>query len=206
MPGPIPPEPDVDLPPGVEVPPGNYQVSISLGEADKKTTEDTVDVTVMGDPRLAVSAGQRAEHYQSMLALQELQAATVSAVEFIVHSRSDLDTVDRLIAQQTDAAKNAGEDDPRLEKLTEQSAKLRKSLDALEARFRVAPERRGSVYADDRVDSRIGLAQTYVGSSPGAESPAASAYLKLAEQSLASAQEEMSSFWRQASSLLSAAP
>ena len=194
MPGPIPPEPDADLPPGVEVPPGNYQVSISLGDADKKPVEDTVAVTVVGDPRLDISAGQRAAHYQSMLALQELQAATVSAVEFIVHSRSDLDSIDRLIAQQSDAEKNAGEEDASLKKLAEQSASLRKSLDSLEAKFRVAPETRGSVYADDRVDSRIGLAQTYLGSSPDAETPASSAYLKLAQQSLASAQEEMNLF------------
>jgi len=193
MPGPVAPEPDADLPPGVEVPPGNYQVSISLDGGDRNHVEATIAVTAVGDPRLAVSAAQRAEHYQSMLALQELQASMVSAVEFIVHTRSDLDTVDRLIAQQTDAAKNAAQENAGLEKLTGQSASLRKSLDELEAKFRVAPETRGEVYADDRVGSRIGLAQAYVGSSPDAETPAASAYLKLAQQSLSSAQEAMNS-------------
>ncbi len=193
MPGLIPPEPDADLPAGVEVPPGNYQVSISLDEAGKATVEDSISVTVSADPRQAVNAGQRAAHYQSMLALQELQAATVSAVEFIVRTRSDLDTVDRLIAQQNDAAKNAGGDDASLEKLTEQSASMRKSLDAVEAKFRAAPDTRGIIYTDDQVDSRIGLAQAYVGSSPEAETQAASAYVKLAQQSLASAQADMSS-------------
>jgi hypothetical protein len=186
MPGPTPPEPDADLPPGVEVPPGDYQLHISLGGGEQNAVEDTITVTVLPDPRVDIGAAQRAAHYQSMLTLQELQAANVSGVEFIVHTRSDLDTVDRLIAQQS-----PGENKAALEKLTEQSANLRKRLEAVEAKFRVPPETRGAIYSDDRVDSRIGLAQAYVGSSPGEATQAAAAYLKLAQQSLANAQQEM---------------
>jgi photosystem II stability/assembly factor-like uncharacterized protein len=193
MPGLTPPQADADLPPGVEVPPGTYQVRLSLGDRDATKAEDSITVTVMADPRLDISPEQRTAHYQSLLALQVLQAETVSAVEFIVHTRSDLDTVDRLIAQQREAANNAAEDNPSLKKLTTQSASLRKSLDMLEAKFRVAPETRGAVYSDDRVDSRIGLAQAYIGSTPGGQTQAATAYLELAQQSLAGAQAEMNS-------------
>jgi photosystem II stability/assembly factor-like uncharacterized protein len=193
MPGLTPPEADADLPSGAEVPPGTYQVRLGLDNGDAAAVEDSIKVTVLADPRLDISAQQRDARYQSLLALQELQAATVSAVEFIVHTRSDLDTVDRLIEQRREGAGKPATENPALEKLSEQSANLRKSLDALEARFRVAPDTRGAVYSDDRVDSRIGLAQAYIGSSPGAGTGAASAHLKLARQTLASAQAQLHS-------------
>jgi hypothetical protein len=190
MPGPIPPEKDADLPPGPEVPPGDYQLSISLGDDDKERVEKTIAITVMADPRSGVSPAQRAANYHSLLELQAMQESATDAVELIVQTRKDVDIVDTLIAQRPDA-----KTDETLKSLGEQGVKLRKGLDALEAKFRVAPETRGYVYDEDRVINQVGLAQSYIGSSLDAETTAAAVYKDLARSRLASAEAEMKAFF-----------
>ncbi|HLF30365.1 MAG TPA: hypothetical protein VI566_04975 [Xanthomonadales bacterium] len=192
LPGPIPPEKDADLPPGPEVPPGDYQLSLSLGDDDTGRVEKAVAVTVMADPRSSVSAADREANYRSLLELQAMQESAVNAVELIVRTRDDIGTVDALIARQADASDNEA-----LKSLGQQGANLRKGLDALEAKFRVAPETRGYVYDEDRVINQVGLAQFYIGSSLAAETPAASVYKELARSRLASAEAEMKSYFEQ---------
>ncbi len=190
LPGPKPPEPDADLPPGVEVPPGEYRLSLSLAKENEQPVEQSITVTVKADPRSGISAEQRESNYHSMLALQDMQEAAVSAVERIVHTRSDLDTIDRLIAQRPDAAA-----DDSLKSLKERSASLRTGLDALEAEFRVPPETVGEIYNEDKVINQIELATSYAGSSLDAETAAAAVYVDLARGHLEAAVADMNAFF-----------
>jgi photosystem II stability/assembly factor-like uncharacterized protein len=182
MPGPKPPEADADLPAGAEVPPGTYQITLSLGEGDSKQ-ESTTEVTVLADPRSTASQADRESNYRSMLALQELQETAVTAVERIVGVRKDIDTLNGLIAKQEDASA-----------LKDQAKELQKQLDDLELRFRVLPETRGFVYDEDKVSSRIGTAQYYIGSSLDAATPASQAFVNLAQTTLDSAVAELNAF------------
>ncbi len=189
-PGPKPPEKDADLPPGPEVPPGQYQLSLSLPGEGENRAEQSVEVSVLADPRPGVSAARRESNYRDLLALQELQEAAVSALERIVRTRDDLDTVERLIGQQPEAATNET-----WKGLKEKAASLRKDLDAQEAHFRVPPETRGYVYNDDKVVSQIELAQFYVGSSLDAGTTASKTYVDLARGHLETALAEMNAFF-----------
>jgi hypothetical protein len=189
-PGPKPPEKDADLPTGAEVPPGQYHLSLSLPGEDENRAEQSIEVTVLADPRPGISAAGRESNYRSLLALQELQEAAVSAVERIVRTRSDLDTVERLIGQQAEAA-----DNETLQGLKEKAASLRKGLDAQEAHFRVAPETKGYVYNDDKVFSQIEVAQFYLGSSLDAGTAASKTYVDLASSQLQTALAEMNRFF-----------
>jgi hypothetical protein len=180
LPGPVPPEKDADLPPGPEVPPGDYQLKISLGDTEAERVEQTVPVTVLADPRINIIAVRREANYRSLLALQEMQESATGAVELIVQTRKDVDFVDALIGRRPDAT-----DSESLKGLGKQGTDLRKGLDALEARFRVPPETKGYLYDDDKVINKIGLAQAYIGSSLDEETEAASVYRELARDGLA---------------------
>jgi photosystem II stability/assembly factor-like uncharacterized protein len=189
MPGPKPPEPGADLPPGVEVPPGEYRMSLSFDGKDQDRAEQSVMVAVVADPRSGISAEGRESNYRDMLVLQGLRETAVSAVELIVNTRSDLDTVERLIGQRP-AASNGS-----FKKLSEHLAGLRTGLDRMEARFRVPPETTGHVYDEDKVINRIDLASSYLGSSLDAGTPAAAAYIDLAAGHVATAVAEMNRFF-----------
>jgi len=186
MPGPTPPEADADLPAGPEVPPGAYRVSLSLAHENaggEGNTESATEVTVVADPRSGISQAAREANYQSLLALQALQETTVSAVERIVNVRKDLDTVAALIARQEGA-----------DGLKEQAGDLQKQLNDLELRFRVLPETKGFVYDEDKVISRIGTAQYYIGSSLDAATPGSAAFVELAENATDAALADLNAF------------
>jgi hypothetical protein len=186
MPGPKPVEPDADLPAGAEVPPGTYQITLALGEGAEKT-ETSSQVKVLADPRPGISQANRESNYQSLKALQALEETAVSAVERIVSVRKDLDTLVGLIDKQTIADDGA-------KTLKDQAKSLQKQLNELELRFRVLPETRGYVYEDDKVASRIGAAQFYIGSSLDAATPASAAYVQLAEDATDSAIADLNAF------------
>lgn len=184
-PGPEAPDPDADLPPGPEVPPGNYRLTLTLDAGSAAPAEAAIEARVEPDPRAGIELAARETNYRSQLALQMLQEAAVTALESIVHARDDLDTITRLIEQRANAAEEP------LSGLKQRAGELRKQLDAMEQRFRVPPETRGNVYDEDKVLSRIGLAQFYLGSSLDAPAPASAAYVQLARESLHAAVAEL---------------
>jgi hypothetical protein len=110
-----------------------------------------------------------------------MQETAVSAVERIIHSRADIDTVLSLIAKKQ---KPGEEEDEAMKALSKQAAEVLKGLDALEKRFRTPPDTKGIVYDDDKVANMIGMAMNYVGSSGDAPTPTADVYIKLAAQTL----------------------
>jgi hypothetical protein len=191
MPGVEPAQPEDDLPPGPEVPPGEYSITLSLASGDDTQTDVTVNTEVLEDPRSNITPEARQKNYAALLGLQGMMQASVSAVETIVRARSDIDTTTELIEERL---KNGDGQDESLITLTEQAGELRKQLDELEQRFRVPPETRGHVYDDDKVQNRVNLASYYVGSTRDAPSPTAQAYIEAARQSLAAAEQALARF------------
>jgi photosystem II stability/assembly factor-like uncharacterized protein len=179
------------LPGGPEVPPGDYEITLSLPGPDDDATSATTPVQVLADPRAAYTPEERELNYRAMLELQSMQEAAVTAVEKIVRSRRDIDTVLGLIDQR----KQPGvELEASLATLREQAGDLKDRLDELEKQFRTPPKTKGIVYDDDKVVNRIGLAMGYVGSSHDAPTPTAKAYTELARVSLQQAQAAADSF------------
>ena len=174
-PGPKPPEPDADLPAGAEVAPGDYRIRLTLEDHS-----DSVDVSTAADPRRTVSQSDYESKFATALQLQALEALKVSALERITRAHGDISTLTRLIEEQPGAG-----DDDLLQAIKAQADDLDKALDALEEQFRVPPGTRGIVYDDDRVSSRLAMANWYVSSSEGAPTATALAYVEDARLALA---------------------
>ncbi len=189
MPGPEPNELEDGLPGGPEVPPGQYQLTLSLDSGDSGPAEASVNVTILTDPRSAVTAENRLKNYATQLALQELAKTAVTAVERIRQARTDVETTQKLIS-----ARDNEDDGDALTALGEQADEVKKGLDKLEKRFRVLPETKGHVYDDDKVVSRIGMAQYYVGSTWDAPTDTAAIYIEQARASLDEAREALNHF------------
>jgi photosystem II stability/assembly factor-like uncharacterized protein len=200
MPGPEPSDLDDGLPGGPEVPAGQYQLTLSLDSGDSGLAEDSSNITVLADPRSAVTADSRRKNHAAQLALQELEATAVTAVERILQAHTDVETAQTLIDARNKALSNApgnstGEKgDETLKALSEQADEVKKGLDELEKRFRVPPKTRGYVYDDDKVVNQIGMAQYYVGSTWDAPTDTAEIYVEQARAALHDALEALNHF------------
>jgi hypothetical protein len=169
------------LPSGIEMPPGEYEVTLSLAAKGADAATSTQKVTVLPDPRSLATTQSRLENYRVLMELQEMQDRAVTEVERIAAAQADLATAKKLISQRQ--APGEAPDDA-TKALLKQASDIQKSLLALENRLRVPPETRGYVYDDDKAVSQIGLATYYVGSSNDAPTETALAYIELARQSL----------------------
>jgi hypothetical protein len=166
-------------------------MTLSLPGPDGETVSAVTPVQLLPDPRATYTPEERVRNYQALLELQAMQRAAVTAVERIVRSRRDIDTVLGLIEQR----KQPGvELDASLTALQEQAGDLKDRLDELEKQFRTPPKTKGIVYDEDKVVNRIGLAMFYVGSSRDAPTPTAGAYTDLARAGLKQAQAAVDSF------------
>jgi hypothetical protein len=181
MPKPEPDDLEDGLPGGIEVPAGEYEVTLSLAVADGEPVTSSRLVTVLPDPRSTASPRGRLENYRVMLELKAMQEAAVTAVERVVHAQADVATAQALIKQKQQPGALQEES---LKKLGEQAAKIQKELVDLENHVRVPPKTRGYVYDDDKAISKIGMAMHYVGSSDDAPSQTADVYIDLARRSL----------------------
>lgn len=191
MPGGEPAKLEDGLPAGPEVPPGIYEITLSLPGSEGAEALDSARVEVLADPRSTVSPQARELNYQARLQLQELREQTVTAVERIVRARQDVDTVLGLIALRRQPGADLEEP---LAGLKSRGEALKEGLDELEGRFRTPPKTRGIVYEDDKVVSRIGMAEYYVGSSLDQPSPAAGPYVEAARQAVNGALAELDTF------------
>jgi photosystem II stability/assembly factor-like uncharacterized protein len=179
------------LPGGPEVPPGDYEITLSLAGAGEDEVSATTPVKLLPDPRATYTPEDRLRNYQALLDLQAMYEDAVTAVERIVRSRGDIDTVVSLIDQK----KQPGvELDATLTALQEQAGDLKERLDELEKQFRTPPKTKGIVYDEDKVVNRIYMAMGYIESTRDAPTPTAEAYTELARISLERGKAAVDSF------------
>jgi hypothetical protein len=181
-----PPQPDEDLPAGAEMPPGRYTLTLELAGRS-----DSIEVETLADPRSALTRADYQARFEANMATQDLQAALVSSLEQIVAIRADLDTLSRLVAQRDKSAGSDGESE-----LAKRIKSVRGQLDELEQRFRVPPQTTGITYDDDKVSSKLAMANAYLSASPGAPSRTAAAYVEQARTALDDAQQALADFER----------
>lgn len=181
MPGPESEDLEDGLPAGIEILPGEYEVTLSLAVEGSEAVTSSQKVTVLADPRSKATSRDRAENYQALLELQQMQETTVTAVERIAHAQADVSTAQTLIKQKQ---LPGAEQDETLKALSKQAKTIQKNLVKLENRLRVPPETRGYVYDDDKTISQVSLAMYYVRSSNSAPTATAKAYIEQARRSL----------------------
>jgi photosystem II stability/assembly factor-like uncharacterized protein len=181
MPGPEPAELEDGMPDGIEVPAGEYEVTLSLASKEGDPSTSSTSVTVLPDARSPISAQARQGNYQALLELMEMQEAAVSAVERIFYAQADVGTAQTLIKQKQKPG--AGEDE-NLKALGEKAGKIQKALTELEKRFRTPPRTKGIVYDDDQVSSKINMAMYYVGSTADVPTDTAKIYVDMARRAL----------------------
>jgi photosystem II stability/assembly factor-like uncharacterized protein len=161
-------KPGDDLPGGIEVIPGEYSFTVSLGDAS-----DTISASVLKDPRTTVTLEEMRANQAMQLELQDLRARVHDALAQILTARRDLKTIETLIAQSAD---------PAAHKALGDSAKA--ALDRLlelEGLFRVPENTKGRPYSGDKVLSVISRAQSFLTSTYAAPSPAATSFAEIAQ-------------------------
>ncbi len=189
MPGLKPHKLEDGLPGGPQVPPGQYRITLSFNSADSDPVKDSINVTVLADPRSSITADNRRKNFETQLALQELAKTAVTAVERIAQARTDVKTAEKLISARKD---ENGEE--MLKELGEQAEDIKKGLDELEKRFRVPLKTKGYVYDDDKVINQIASAQYYVGSTWDAPTATAEIYINQAQVALDVARDALNHF------------
>ena len=191
MPGPEPANLENGLPDGPEVPPGDYEVTLSLASDNGEAATATTAVSVLPDPRSPFPLEAQRKNYQTRLELMELQEAVVGSVERIDGAREDIDTELTMIGK----TRKPGEDeDENLEALKKQATEIKTGLDELEKRFRVPPKTKGITYDDDKVSSMVGTARYYVGSTRDVPSATAISHIDAARASFREARAALDRF------------
>jgi photosystem II stability/assembly factor-like uncharacterized protein len=177
------------LPDGPEVPPGEYEIRLSLAAADGEVRELAVRTRTLIDPRSEYTEQDVQSNYQAQLQMQDMSRSVLQAVERVVQARDDVATISALIKKQ----QRDGESE-QLQQLAKQADEISKSLNELEQRFRTPPDTRGIVYSADKVSARIGQASDYLVSSPAAPTQTARVYIEQAGRSLTVATDAVDAF------------
>jgi len=175
---------DDGLPPGPMVLPGNYEMTLTLGDS---TTSAAVEV--LKDPRSPYSTEELQANLNSLVSLMNLRNVANTAVRKILTARDDVDTISKIIGNHLKT-----ESSDELTALKKQAAKIRKDLNGLEKLFRTPQNTKGITYSGDTVNSKLGTAGFYIGSNNGAPSPASLTYISIAEKALADAAEKVNAY------------
>jgi len=175
---------DDSLPPGPEILPGHYTLTLSLGDAKASRV-----VEVLKDPRSAYSMTELTANYDTRIRLLHMRAAVNSALRQINSARDDVATLRKLIDKQLGEHKS-----DTLGDLRKQAGEVKTGLDELEKLYRVPEKTKGITYSDDKVTAKLGTADYYVGSSDGAPSQTALAYVAEAESALEEATGKVNAF------------
>jgi photosystem II stability/assembly factor-like uncharacterized protein len=175
---------DDSLPSGPMVLPGNYEITLSLGD----TTASTA-VEVLVDPRTPYSMEELTANYDTRLEMMAMRDTANSALRQIIAARGDVATISKLISTQIKLEKT--ED---LEALKKQAGEVKKGLTELEKLYRTPEKTKGITYDADTVNSKIGTASFHASSGDGATSVTSETYIEIARQSLTEATEKVNTF------------
>ncbi len=175
---------DDGLPAGPQVLPGNYEISLQLGDDDVSGM-----VEVLKDPRNPYSMADLQANFNTQVALMTLRDTSNTALRQIIDARNDVATIRKLVDKRIGTEKTA-----ELEALKKRAVEVKKGLDKLEKLYRIPEKTKGITYRGDTVGSKLGNAAFYAGSNDGAPSPAARVYLDIARNALSEATGKVNEF------------
>ena len=175
---------------GPEVPPGDYTVTVRY-----KESRASAKVTVVADPRFAVSPEERAKRWE---AVERAGAATENAVDAaqrIRRTRDDLTAVEERLRRRGEALRDPAERRKASQgPLSKEAAALKKALTEWENKLYAPPEERGLV-APTRVSNDLQAASGAIGSSPSAPTSTQLERLARAEKRLAAYLSDLDAFF-----------
>ncbi len=175
---------DDSLPPGPEILPGRYTITLTLGKASAQR-----EVEVVKDPRSPYPMKELEANYQTRVRLLKMHAAANTALRQIISARADVATLGKLIDRQLEERES-----DKLSQLKQRADEIKTGLDELEILYRVPEDTKGITYSDDKVSSKIDTAAYFVDSSDGAPSKTALAYLAEAETALREATARVNAY------------
>ena len=175
---------DDSLPAGPTVLPGQYEITLVLGDAN-----ESIAVEVLKDPRSNYSMEELTANYETGLAMMAMRDTANSALRQINTATVDVSTISKLIATQIEVEKT---DD--LEALKKQADEVMKGLNGLEKLYRTPDKTTGITYNADTVNSKIGTASFHALSGDGATSATSDVYIEIARKSLAETTEKVNAF------------
>jgi len=175
---------DDSLPAGTMLLPGQYEITLTLGDASASTKAE-----ILKDPRSTYSMQELSANYETRLALMAMRDTANAALRQIIAARSDVVTISGLIGKQIELQKT---DD--LEALKKQADEVKKGLNELEKLYRTPEKTKGITYSADTVNSIIGTASFHASSGHGASSASSETYIELARKSLTEATDKVNAF------------
>lgn len=177
------------LPAGPEVVPGIYTLKISLNDHHVETT-----AKVLIDPRYNVSVEDLAENYALQHQAVDMFSTLTSAVTKLTESKKDIELVKAMADKALESLEETAKEAHPATKLTKSASDLLDKIKALDKSLRSLPKTNGIVDESYKVTNKIYTAWGYVGSTYGKPSPTALKYVKLAQESLKTAIDEVNIF------------
>ena len=176
-------------PSGPQVPPGRYEVVLTLGGEERRTY-----VNVLADPTAGNSAEDWQARWQAILEAGSLNDATVAAIERIRATRRDLDAVaERIRTANAEALRNDTVKEDGLP-LAAEAKTVREGLEKLETRF-WWPHDTVGITPDIDILSRLAYVRGYLGSSWSRPNPTHLEYLRQARLQLEAALTDLNAFY-----------
>jgi len=177
---------DDGLPPGPQVLPGQYHITLKLDDI-----EVSQSVEVLKDPRNPYSMRDLEVNYTTRIRLMHMQDTANTALRQIIAAKENVATIGKLVDRRMEDGDAESED---LTALKKQLGETSDGLGELEKLFRTPEKTKGITYRADLVNSRIGTARYYAGSADGAPSPTSATYEKIAATTLDTAVEKVNAF------------
>lgn len=166
---------DDDDPRGVEVGAGEYTVVVRYKDRGASTT-----LTVLDDPSVEASAGDREAKVAALTRAGRLQEALAAALDRVNAIRSDLTAIEKKVAPPRGGAESAPAESTPNRELTDAIKALRGRLTDLEKRI-WTPEGTKGITDDDHAMRALGAALGGLSSSSDRPTVAQLRYLELAE-------------------------
>ncbi len=176
-------------PSGPQVPPGRYEIVLTLAGEERRGF-----VNVLADPTSGNSAEDWQARWQAILEAGRLNDATVTAIERIAATRRDLDAVaERIRTANAEALRNEAVKEADLP-LAKEAKAVREGLEKLETRF-WWPHDTVGITPDIDILSRLAYVRGYLGSSWSRPNPTHLEYLRQARQQLEAALTDLNAFY-----------
>ncbi|MEO7794732.1 MAG: hypothetical protein ABIV06_08160 [Thermoanaerobaculia bacterium] len=176
-------------PSGPQVPPGRYEIVLTLGGEERRTF-----VEVLADPSSGNSAEDWQSRWQAILEAGRLNDAAVAAIERIGATRRDLDTVaERIRLANAQALRDETLKADALP-LAAEAKTVREGLEKLESRF-WWPRDTVGITPDIDILSRLAYVRGYLGSSWSRPNPTHLEYLRQARQQVEAALVDLNAFY-----------
>lgn len=171
---PAPAPKDGTLPAGVQVLPGTYTITLTLGD---ESVSGVAEVLV--DPTSEFSIEDMRANYEARKELQSINQKAQDALTTVMRMKADVKTIESLLANE--------EKSEEIDALKKQAKALNEALKAAEEQFRASAGTRGITFRGDKALNILGTANAYIGSTSDRPNAAAVQQIERAREAITGA-------------------